>query len=135
MGSADELIRSCGRVLQKEQVRVILDEMVSLIVNPKMTKLARNLLCLGHLEQNGAEFAFAVLEGDPFYYRIGRSVPGRDNIMAFSELLENIDPNDQNSINKIRAIYWHHFAGSRGQVEADQAIDEICPKLADIIKS
>lgn len=122
------LLRDCGKSLSMKEVRKTLDNPKAWAGDEEKRFLARNLLCAGYNDYNGAEKAFVALENDPLLSSVQMQTPEDEIIESLKAALQAFDVDDWPSVNRAKALFFsaREFPG-RGEAEA--AVLEVRPDL------
>lgn len=127
-GFVQSMLRDCGKYLSASEVREVLNQIGSCIANQKKLPTARDLICAGYLEVNGAELAFVALEQYPKLFGMDRTTPYYEIIDRFKNVLSLVDVNDPKSLNEARA-FFSKACRFPGEEKAKAAVMEVRPDL------
>lgn len=126
------LLRDCGKSLSMKEVRWLLDNPDVWTEDKDNLLVARNLICAGYIEYNGAEKAFVALENDPLLSSVHMRTPEEETIESLKIALVAFNVNDTPSVDRAMAIFFsaREFLGGG---KAMAIVEDVRPDLVGVI--
>jgi len=128
-GAIESMVRDCGRRLDKKTMRLVLNCCQNWIDKPERVIRARQLLCTGYVEENGAELAFVILEGNEQLSSINVREPYPKMIETFKQVLDAVNVENDASVRAARAMFWQ-VCSFLGEKQAKETVLAVRPDLA-----